>query len=156
MNNTITRTYVEKLISIDYEDDRFEQYVDVFSKYLAYINPDYQYNGTYLLQYLGSFKELVRMIKKKNILYLEIFRLLKELDVEFDLTCDQSYIAKSSNSIGLYDQINGDKILKEAIEIKVMVTCKDEDYSFCKEYQQLEENLPQKVRDDFIEYLKIK
>ena len=46
MRDDVLNIFVHNLVSGDIDDETFEEYIDLFSKFLSYTNSDYKYNGT--------------------------------------------------------------------------------------------------------------
>ncbi|PWL52534.1 MAG: hypothetical protein DBY38_10385 [Clostridium cadaveris] len=157
--NNILDLYIHKLLNSNIEEDKMELYIDLFSKFLSYSNPDYKYNGTYLNQYISNFKKVYYALKNKNIIYNKIFMELTGLGKEFELVIDDVYKGvyslinvRDSEYIGY----NQNKIIDDSVEIKLKIKNGEEEYLFCRSYWNLENHILDKVLKDVEIYLKAK
>lgn len=151
MSGNIFNNYVEGLLTIDIEKDKFEQYIDLFSKFLGYVNPDYKYNGTYLTEYVSDFMQIQQALKSRNEKYHEIFIGLSGMGENFELIIDRIYYAKycgKGNPVRKYVEINKSIITSNFIEIKITIENKENTYLFCKKYDVLDNQLSTKIFKD--------
>ncbi len=159
MRDVALNIFMNELLTEDIEDEKFERYIDMFSKFLGYTNSDYKYNGTYLGQYLYDFMQVHRMLKNKDMKYREIMKKLTiEIPGEFELVIDQTfYVTAGLDVIYGYNGIDKNKIAGKLIEIRVKFDFGDSDYIFCKVYEDYEENkLAQKICNDVKKFRKLK
>ena len=160
MNKYITDLIKE---NINYAD--LEKYVDFFSRYIGYTNPDYKYNGTYLNQYIKEFEEVTEGLKKKSEVYDQIYikildilvKLKLKTEINVEIIIDKSYCAHiHSNPYFSYREyvlMDRTKILKEAIDFSVELTnINGDSYFYCKEYE-LCDNLPEKIGKEVNRFL---
>lgn len=66
MKDEVLNKYIESLLQERIDVNEVELYIDMFSRFMGYTNPDYKYNGTYLSQYIEDFIEFYRKINEKN------------------------------------------------------------------------------------------
>lgn len=159
MRDDALNIFMNALLTENIEDEKFERYIDMFSKFLGYTNQDYKYNGTYLGQYLYDFMQVHRMLKNKDIKYREIMKKLTiEIPGEFELVIDQTFYVKAGSEVIFgYNGIDKNKIAGESIEIRVKFNFVDRDYIFCKVYGDFEENkLEQRISKDVKKFRKLK
>lgn len=160
MRDDVLNIFVHNLVSGDIDDETFEEYIDLFSKFLSYTNSDYKYNGTYLSQYIDDFLNMSRKLKQKNEKYNEIFTMLKRLGYQFELLIDQVYFACFSLKSEIrheYVGINKEKIMSKKIEVKMTLISSEKEYIFCKEYTDFrDEKLVENIQRDIKKYAGIK
>jgi hypothetical protein len=160
MVDNVLNNFIEKqIIEGNIDEGIFSQYIEVFSRFLGYINPDYKYNGTYLSQYKEDFKQVCGMLKCKNKKYDKIVQGLLELGIEFELIIDRIYYVKFSRPNVIekyYLSLNKSQILKQSIEVKITTQYCNREYSFCKEYENLEDDLSKRVGSDIKKYFSMK
>ena len=88
MKDEVLNKYIESLLQERIDVNEVELYIDMFSRFMGYTNPDYKYNGTYLSQYIEDFIEFYRKINEKNKKYIEISMALVNLKYDFELLID--------------------------------------------------------------------
>lgn len=143
--------YIENVLNIDTEDNKFDQYIDIFSKFLAYINPDYKYNGTFLSQYVGDFKDMCKSLQFKNEKYNDIFKELKTIKQSFELRLDGSYFAKYRTMDNIeegYIEIDKNKVTSDVIEVRILFENDVKKYVYYKIYPVKDKDLPLKVCEE--------
>lgn len=151
--------FMNELLEEDIEDEKFERYIDIFSRFLGYTNSAYKYNGTYLGQYLYDFMQVQRMLKNKSVKYREIMgELIQEIPKEYEVVIDQTfYVSVASEIVCGYNGIDKDKITSEAIEIRLKFNVGDNSCIFCRKYEDFEENkLAQRISKDVKKFRKLK
>lgn len=151
MGDNVIHDYIKDLIDTDIEEDKFDKYIDIFSKFMGYTNSDYKYNSTFLNQYISDFKEMHSKLRDKQTIYLSIFTMLLRMNVDFELSIDNTFYATRSEIE--YLGIDKEKIIKNLIEVKVSFR---EKFTFCKEYDYLNDKLLDRVCKDLISFLKRK
>lgn len=160
MDDNFLDKYIDKLLKINIEDSNFDIYIDVFSKFLGYIDSDYKYNGTFLSQYIDEFKNVYKSLKYKNEIYNNIFNGLRGIGCSFKISLDRVFSAKYSISDDSeekrYVEINKNKIISDVIEVCVWLVDNDEIYLFHKEYQAKDNQLSLKVYKDVKQFMKSK
>lgn len=160
MKDEVLNGFVKKILTESVSEQKFEEHIDMFSRFLGYVNPDYKYNGTYLSQYVADFISVNGWIKRKNQKYAEIVMRILDLGYDFSLLLDQVYYAhslpKSDNEI-YYIGINKDKIVNKKIEVKVTILLDGIEYAFCKEYgDYAKEGLAETICNDIEDYIELK
>lgn len=157
MKDEVLNGFVEKILEEEIDNEKFENYVNIFSRFLGYTNPDYKYNGTYLSRYITDFVQLHQMLKKKNEKYYEIFMTLIGLRQKMELLADQSFFAtflSKSEIERRYVGINKVKIKSQKIEIRIEIESENKEYVFCREYDDFEESgLAEKICNDVKKYI---
>lgn len=162
MSDLVLNNFIDKLLNENIEEDKFEQYIDMFSKFLAYVNSDYKYNGTYLNQYIDDFKIVYKMLKKKKKIHGEIFCGLIRITQNFELTTDRTFFTKFllEDSVpkgrSEYIGIDKNKIISNYIEVKITIMSKNDEYVFCKQYNIFEIELLEKLCNDVKEIISMK
>ena len=164
MSDNVLNNYVDSLLNINIEDENFEQYIDIFSKFLGYVNSDYKYNGTYLSQYVFDFKQVCQKLRIKNERYQKVFHSVRLLLKEFELTMDKVFYGKccyqkessKQKSEQRYIEINKDKIMNDSIEIQLILKNDEKEYLFCKEYDEPENDLCKKICEDIKVFIDMK
>ena len=160
MEDEVLNKFVRELLSLNIVSDKFEQHIEMFSKFLGYTNPEYKYNGTYLSQYVSDFILLYETLRKKDKVYQEIFFALIFLKYNYELVADQTfhgYISFQGDTLLNYIGINKGKILSKGVEVRIKIEAGDDEYVFCKEYENYEEEkLPEKIRDEVKQYIKLR
>lgn len=142
MKDDVLNSFIDKLLKENIEKEKFEQYIDMFSRFLGYTNPDYKYNGTYLSQYVNDFMQVYQMLKKKNEKYHEIFMALIKIGKNFEIVIDQVFygVFLKPEVKCEYSGINKIKIVSKTIEIRIKFESDENEYIFCKEYGDFEES----------------
>lgn len=159
MGDIVLNSFIDRLLSENIDEEKFRQYIDIFSRFLGYVNPDYKYNGTYLSQYVSDFENICRMLKKKNEKYYEVFMKLIGIGQEFELIIDRVFCAKFYSVSKIereYVGIDKSKILSNSVEIRFKVEVEKNEYIFCKEYDNFEDRLSERVCKDVKQFIKIK
>lgn len=156
MTDEVLNIYIQTLLTETIEEEKFERYIDMFSKFMGYTNKDYKYNGTYLGQYVAEFQQAYRALKKKNQIYDAVCLKLITLGKSFKMIVDGSYYVYFSSMDHIqreYIYFDKDKILSAKIEICV-IDASQEEYTFCKEYEYLDEKLLEEVYKDVRDFRK--
>lgn len=160
MKDQVLNDFISKLLSEDIVDKKFEQHIDMFSRFLAYTNSDYKYNGTYLSQYVEDFMQVYRMLQKKNEIYHQIFSAIKGIGCSFKLEIDQMFIVDfkmESDAEIQYIGMNKDKIVSKDIEIKIEFKMVENAFVFCKGYKEFEDDdLVHTIFSDINNYIETK
>ena len=159
MPDDVLNNYVNKLINKDIDNDIFEEYIDIFSKFLGYVNSDYKYNGTYLSQYIDDFKKVCTMLKKKNEIYNEILEKIKKLESKFELIIDRMFYVDCTELPKVeikYIGIDKNMIVKCSVEIKIIFEFDGNKHIFCKEYMDYENDLAKRIYEDTKKFIEIK
>lgn len=160
MKDEVLNIFIEGMLQEELDNEKFERYIDMFSRFLSYTNPKYKYNGTYLEQYVSDFIYVYQMLRNKNEKYHKVFKALISLGQNFELLIDQSYFALfslNSEKKCEYIGINTTKIASSNIEIRVKLESENKEYIFCKEYEDIENsNLPEKIFSDIKKYVMMK
>lgn len=162
MSDLVLNSFIDKLLTENIEEEKFEQYIDMFSKFLAYVNSDYKYNGTYLNQYIDDFKIVYKMLKKKKEIYVNVFEKLKGITQNFELIIDRTFFAKfllgnsKTKERCEYIGIDKNKIISNYIEVKITIMSENDEYVFCKQYNIFEIELLEKLCNDVKEIILVK
>lgn len=159
MKDDVLNGFVEGMLQEEIDNVEFERYIDMFSRFLGYTNPDYKYNGTYLEQYISDFMQVYQMLRNKNEKYHEIFMALIGLGHSFEFLADQSFFASFLLKPEIkreYISINKAKIISTKLEIKVKIESENKEYIFCKEYDFEKSKLSEMIRNDVKKYIKMK
>lgn len=159
MSDNVLNTYIRDLLTSAIDEDKFEQYINMFSRFLGYTNSDYKYNGTYLSQYIDDFKVTYYALNYKNDKYDRILMKLIGLRRSFELCIDGVYKAEFSLNDNIeikYLEFSKNKIISESIDVKVTIKHIEDEYLFCKEYWNLEDHLSERVLKDVKAFIKMK
>lgn len=152
MNDTVIDSYVKKLLGMDLNEKQFYQYIDVFSDFLGYTNPNYKYNGTYLVQYRNDFVKTYKSLCDKKKIYDKIRKEILEKVFEFytslELTLDGSYKYSSQKNKTEFVYLDKDKICSQVIEVQAVFEISNERVMFCREYNEKDfENIPNDISE---------
>ena len=142
MNDDVLNSFVDNLLTENIEDEKFKQYIDIFSRFLGFINPEYHYNGTYLSQYVDDFIQVYQVLRRKNKKYIAIYTKLISIGLYFDLIIDRVFCASFNSTSEVeyhYIGIDKNKIASKSIEIRISFESDNKEYIFCKEYDDFEE-----------------
>lgn len=141
MKDEVLNKYIESLLQERIDVNEVELYIDMFSRFMGYTNPDYKYNGTYLSQYIEDFIEFYRKINEKNKKYIEISNALVNLKYDFELLIDQSFAAiKSSQGLRYeYIGLNRKKIITPGVDIRIVIKCDENEFIFSKQYKDMKD-----------------
>lgn len=152
--------YVEKLSNLSLEN--FSDNIKAYSKFLSYVNPDYQYNGTYLEQYIEEFVEVCIALPSKEKIYKEIVKLIIVMKVDcnvIDIMVDNAYHGYYSKTDELlkveYVAFDKEKMTSKSIEIRAIFEKDNEEYIFHKEYDDLDNNLLLRISKDIDKFLNL-
>lgn len=159
MSDDVLDNYISILLMTNIEESEFGQYIDLFSKFLGYVNPDYKYNGSYLRQYIADFIQVYQALKNKNEKYNQIFMELLGIGQKFELSIDSVFYAKYisiDNVEKRYIQVDKSKITSAFLEVRVTIEYNEDEYLFCKEYPNLENELSKRVYKDVKAFMKMK
>lgn len=162
MRDNVLNSFIDTLLKENIEKEKFEQYINIFSRFLGYINPNYKYNGTYLDQYINDFMEVCQMIKKKDEKYHEIATKLNDIDLSFELTIDQVFFANcpleaKKKYEHYYIGMNKDRIIRKEIGIRMEFEFDEVEYIFSKEYEYFKENkLADRIHEEVKSFMKMK
>ena len=160
MKDNVLNKFVDELRQEEIDTVKFEQYINMFSRFLGYTNPDYKYNSTYLGQFIPDFIQLYEMLKKKNSIYIKMIMSLDIFGQSFEFVVDESFFVScllNSEPESGYISINKDKIVSPKLEIKLKFESENEEYVFCKEYDDYtNDKLPEIISDDVKKYMEIK
>ena len=159
MKDNVLDGYIRKLLSEDIEEEKFKEYIDIFSKFLGYLNPDYKYNGTYLSQYVDDFQNVYRKLKEKKEKYVEIYIGLFALLQNFELVIDRVFYAVNDfpSKVGIeYIGIDKNRIISASVEVQITIKYEKNQYMFCKEYENFEDGLLERVCNDIKNFMNIK
>lgn len=160
MKDDVLNKYIQRILAEDIEEKNFEKHIDMFSRFLGYINADYKYNGTYLHQYICDFMQLYQMLKKKNVKYNEIANALAVLGINFELLADQSFEALFSPKAPMecaYVGINKNAITSDRLGVRIKIVLENKEYVYCKVYDNfLYAGFTEKIINDVKEYMKMK
>lgn len=156
--------FINDLLLEDIENSKFEHYIDMFSKFLGYVNADYKYNGTYLRQYIDDYIKVCMMLKKKKEKYNEIWMEMINIRQKFELFIDRTFHikfflednGKLLEGKGEYVGIDKNIITSNFIEVKIIIYLNKEEYTFCKTYDNIEERLSERVYADVEKFLTMK
>lgn len=156
-------SYIENLISTDIAYSDFKTLIELFSKFIAFTNPDYKYNGTYLQEYVNDFCDVIEKLKKKNDIYSAISSEIKLIDIvcDYELYIDNTYQYTITNNYDLsrlrsekgYYAFDSEKIKSDNIEITLYLKMGNgKKYLFSRKYNLSEENYIEKIKDDVSEF----
>lgn len=151
MRDESLNRFVSSMIDESLQEEAFVSYIEHFSKYLSYTNPDYQYNGTYLNQYVQKYISLSKMLKAKNSVYQAIAEEFKKVSDSFDLYIDTVFhcVYDKSGSIQEeeYLRIDSSRITDSSLTIRAE---SEHPFVFVKEYPDYSRSdIPQIVCEDF-------
>lgn len=138
MKDEILKKFMKDLLGIKIEKEKFSKEIEIFSKFLSYMNPNYNYNGTYLDQFVNDFCQFIEKLRKREEKYYEILKALKEIKKEYELTIDgMAYIKitlKDEKQDFDFIGINKKFLEEKGIEIKIKYKKAENEYIFCKVY----------------------
>lgn len=140
-------------IIIKYSD--FKTLIEIFSKFIAFTNPDYKYNGTYLQEYVNDFCDVIEKLKKKNNIYLSILRKINSIIIigDLEINIDNTYKFKNSQTLiprehGYY-ALDIEKIKNNDVEISIYLRNNNgRTYLLSQKYNLSDENFIEKIKDD--------
>ena len=148
-------SYIENLISTDIAYSDFKTHTELFSKFIAFTNPDYKYNGTYLQEYVNDFCDVIEKLKKKNNIYSAISSKIKFINrIDYELYMDNSYQYTITKEYDLsrrrleegYYAFDSEKIKSDNIEITLYLKISNgKKYLFSRKYNLSEENYIEKI-----------
>lgn len=151
MRDESLNRFVSSMIDEPLQEEAFVSYIEHFSKYLSYTNPDYQYNGTYLNQYVQKYIALSKMLKAKNSVYQAIAEEFKKVSDSFDLYFDTVFHCVYDKSGHIqkkeYLRIDSSRITASSLTIRAE---SEYPFVFIKEYPDYSiSDIPQIVCEDF-------
>lgn len=158
MRDESLNRFVSSMIEESLQEEAFVGYIEHFSKYLSYTNPDYQYNGTYLNQYTQEYIRLSEMLKAKNSVYLTISQELKKVSDSFELYIDTVFHSVYDKSDGKqeeeYLRIDSCRITASSLIIRIE---SEHPFVFVKKYSDYSSpDIPQIVCEDFEKFKTVK
>ena len=159
MEDDVINSYMQSLLTANIEEEKFEQYIDMFSRFLGYTNSNYKYNGTYLSQYIDDFKGTYYALINKKKIYDEVFIKLVGIGRPFELILDGVYMCSflTMDQIEIkFTNFNKNKIIGRFIEVKVAIEYMEEKYLFCKEYLIADNQITNKIVKDVKSFIKMK
>lgn len=162
MNDKKFSIYVDNLSKLDLSN--FSQHIEAFSNFLSYVDPDYKYNGTYLKQYIGEFEKTCLSLPNKDKKYKKITTKIlimankcDTVDVMVD-NVFHGYCSYLNNNLkeNKYIAFDRDKMINNSIEIRIIFGKNNEEYVFHKKYDDIENQLVNRVCKDVNTFLKYK
>lgn len=150
---------MQSLLTANIEEEKFDLYIDMFSRFLGYTNSNYKYNGTYLSQYIDDFKRTYRAFINKKKVYDGIINKLVGIGRPFELILDDVYMCTflTMDHIEIkFTNFNKNKIIGRFIEVKVAIEYMEEKYLFCKEYISADNQVTDKIVKDVKAFIKMK
>lgn len=160
MRDEVLDNYMKELVQLEIDEKKFQKYIDVFSRFLGYVNFDYKYSGIYLSQYINDFEDVYQGLKEKNYRYKAIFQELKKMGKDFELNIDGIYFVQYNFKNDSYEEkyigIDKYRIINKVYEVRITLLYNENEYLFCKEYKNCDDLLEKVVREDVNEYIKIK
>lgn len=159
MGDSVIDSYVHSLLNAGIEEEKFELYIDIFSRFLAYINSNYKYNGTYLSQYINDFKRTYYALINKKKMYDEIISKIVGIGRPFELILDDVYMCTflTMDHIEIkFINFNKNKIINKSIEVKVTIEYMENKFLFWKEYLSEDNQISNKIMKDIKTFIKMK
>lgn len=156
MRDESLNRFVSSMIDESLQEDVFVGYIEHFSKYLSYTNPDYQYNGTYLNQYVQKYISLSKMLKEKNSVYQAIAEEFKKVSDSFDLYIDTVFHCAYDKSNRIqeeeYLRIDSSRITDSSLTVRAE---SEHPFVFVKKYSNYSNtDIPKIVCEDFEKFIK--
>ena len=163
MKDDILNSYINNIKTEKISSNKFKKDIEMFSKFLAYTNPYYKYNSTYLVEFVDEFIVFIDRFKIKDKSYIQIDNMVKKLGYLYELNIDHTFFSyscigeKQCDSESYYIDINKDKIISKMIEISICFMAEDEsgEYIFSKSYDinEYANLLVDKVKKDINEFI---
>lgn len=158
MKDNILNNFITKMVTEPVDCEMFKRYIDMFSRFMGYVNPDYKYNHTYLSQYINDFLQLQEMLKKKEKLYFAILDELILTKYSFEMCIDRVFLARYSaedgKKIAEYIKIDKNVIVAKSIKIKIQFELEGNEHIFCRTYNEFEASeLAKIICENFEEYI---
>ncbi len=158
MQDKVLNSFIQDLLTMDIEENSFINEIDLFSKFIGYVNPDYKYNGTYLKRFVDDFLLFIQKLRKRNEKYHEVWNALKNLGKEFELTIDGMFYARyplQEDEKGyFYIAMNENFLEQKKIEIRINYRNTKNEYIFCKTYSEWEDEDKEEVKNICKEFVK--
>lgn len=154
MKDEILSECVSQLI-IDYiTNDDLKRCISFFSRIMPYINEGYGYNSTYLEQFIGDIIEMKQILKVKNELYKKVYIELFGKSEFVEVEIDHSFWGGSGQVDFGYCLLDKKSILSKKLNIKVKLQMEENDYIFCKTYEEyLEKDIWNLISSDVEDYM---
>lgn len=130
--------------------------VQLFSQFLAYSNPDYAYNETYLPKCYRKYKRFCEYTIKKRAIYVHIIDLFDKYvietwgNIEYELYLDLTW-ENVNGKIGIADSIRFDLICSNQIQVKMLLAEKNGEHMFLKTYKISDEQ--EKILQDMKDWM---
>lgn len=159
----VLNEFIENILNDNINIEEFVRYIKHYSKFIAYINSEYKYNGTFLNQYTSDFLETRNMLIEKNKIYKRIFYKVIMLGVDCEIYIDDIFygvcIENNDYMDCFYIKLDKSNILNHKIHVNIKLFLKKDNdiqkYIFCKEYDSYKENdLDKIVSEDVNGYLR--
>lgn len=128
--------FLKAIYDLKLDEEQFLKEIDIFSRFMSYCNPNYYYNGTYLLRFFEKFLIFKKAVEKKYLVgALVIKELLNSIQNDtFSLNVDDSF------EFNLYEisskKINVSKLCNKHVEIKAKICVNAKEQLFCREYEE--------------------
>ena len=156
MEDSVIDSYVKNLLTVEIEEKNFELYIDIFSRFLGYSNPNYKYNGTYLSQYINEFKIIYHELREKKKVYDIIINKLNGIRLPFELILDDMYSFDTDNKKLKFTNFEINKITSKSINAKVTIKYGENKYLFCNDYKNENEQIADEIVTDVTAFIKRK
>ncbi|RHQ22300.1 hypothetical protein DWZ08_13445 [Clostridiaceae bacterium AF29-16BH] len=143
-----------KVIKGDTQDAVSEQ-IRLFSQFLAYSNPDYAYNETYLPKYYCKYQKFCEYATKKRAMFTDINNKWDQYidtweNVTYELCLDQTW-ERTCSDIVIADPIRFDLICSNQIQVKMLLAEKNGEHMFLKTYKISDEQ--EKILQDMKDWM---
>lgn len=136
------------------ENDDLKRCISFFSRIMPYINEGYGYNSTYLEQFIGDIIEIKQILKVKNELYKKVYIELFGKSEFVEVEIDHSFWGGSGQVDFGYCLLDKKSILSKKLNIKVKLQMEENDYIFCKTYEEyLEKDIWNLISSDVEDYM---
>lgn len=133
--------FIFNLMNINFEQELVEKNINLFSKYISYINENYYYNPTYLSKFTAEYKTICENIKiRHEKVYIPIVDRIKAENklLSKDICILLDGIFEVKNGKGEFRKFNKDVFFSEELVISFEKT--SDSYRFVKKFGVMESN----------------
>lgn len=124
----VLNEFIENILNDNINIEEFVRYIKHYSKFIAYINSEYKYNGTFLNQYTSDFLETRNMLIEKNKIYKRIFYKVIMLGVDCEIYIDDIFygvcIENNDYMDCFYIKLDKSNILNHKIHVNIKLFLK--------------------------------
>lgn len=138
--------YIENVINLKLENDKFHNLIRLFSHYLSVSNKNYKYNETYLENFCDEFIDFKEYIALKNAAFTSLVKVIPKCSTNIILQVDEFWEYNNFKSeILVSEKINKEFICDDFVNIKILVIKDDKQYPFYKKVRILKSKLVLKL-----------